>query len=628
MKTHTFSGIRGQGTFLGDAAKRIFGPFVLNENSDSIEKNINLARILVGLGIFHSYLDILGYSIFLDPQNQTKAISVLALSFLFTIGLFTPLACGLLIYFFSAPLIPYLGTMVLIIFLWGMFFAGVGRRWSIDAYLFNFTSTQRLLKYLYAFSLAPNNENFSKIRFFVLFLFWCICVRAMAFHFDDSYWLNGQTLQLLFTTPYLTDHYLYFQKFSQMFPLTYDVLCKLSLFVQSAWELLLIPLMYFWWGRIFVMVQGMAFFIASILFLVLGYLPYYEICMWIFLFNYSQCLNLKQGRLYYDDRCNLCKKTVTLLKVVDFYDRIEVTGLSQAPSKIKDIFLNDIQIVYQEGEEIYSAFNAYYRICRNIFPFCLLFPLFFAGKVTGLGEKAYNWVALRRIKMFGVCEPYFYTPKTRLPFKAGRWSSGVFGVFLVISILTATTAKESALFGQRDVNVMNKFDLGMGAPGIVLIETEANGQFERTVPFMDLNGGRLSYLRNDLLYFSRSLIWQRQFAHQKSPNDLSQGFIYSFQKLGQAVGVLDACLRRSNGLRYYRADLYVKELKNGPSFNFWGDPNKVRSHSFSVDMDKLNRSEPKCQQTFNLPPGHLYSNTRIGLTDSFYKNGPDKANKD
>jgi len=79
----------------------IFRPFVLNENPDFIEKNINLDRILVGLGIFHSYLDILGFSIFLSPEGELKAISVLALSFLFTIGLFTPFACGLLIYFLS-----------------------------------------------------------------------------------------------------------------------------------------------------------------------------------------------------------------------------------------------------------------------------------------------------------------------------------------------------------------------------------------------------------------------------------------------------------------------------------------------------------------------------------------------
>ena len=609
---------------MGDTIKKIFGPFTLNENSDFIEKNINLARILVGLGIFHSYLDILGYSIFLTPQNEIKAISVLALSFLFTIGLFTPIACGLLIYFFTAPLVSYLGTMVLIILLWGMFFIGVGRRWSVDAYLLKFTPTQRLIRYLYIFSLPLGKVSLSRIRFLVLFLFWCLCVRAMAFHFDDSYWLNGKTLQLLFTTPYLTDHYLYFQKFSQMFPLAYDLLCKAGLFIQSFWELLLFPLMYFWWGRIFVMTQGIAFFLASIFILILGYLPYYEICMWIFLFNYPHCLNLKQGSLYYDDRCNLCKKTVNLLKFFDFYDCIEVTGLSQAPKEIKNVFSKDIQIVYQERNNIYSAFNAYYRICKNIVPFCLLFPLFFAGKVTGLGERTYQWVALRRIRLFGVCEPYFYTPEKRLTFKAGKWSVEIFSAFLVVSLLTALIAKESSVFGQRDISVMNKPDLTMGAPGIVLIETDAKGKFKRTVPFMDINGGRLGYLRNDLLYFSRSLTWQRSYLHQSQFSAFSKDFLLSFQKLGQAVGALDVCLRQSEGLRYYRADLYIKELKSNHSFNFWGDPNKVWSHSFSVDMDKLKSFEPKCQRTYDLPPGHLYSAQRIDLTDSFYEQGLDQ----
>ncbi len=626
------------------AYKIIFRPFTVKENSDFIEKNTNLARILVGLGIFHSYLDVLGYSIFLTPQNELKAICALILSFLFTIGLFTPLTCGLLIYYFAYPIIPYLGTMVLVILLWGMFFIGVGRRWSVDAYLLKFPSTQRFLKYLYIFSLPLGNISLAKIRFLTLFLFWCVCVRAIAFHVDDSYWLHGETLQLVFATPYLTDHYLYFQQFSQMFPLIYDLLCKLGLFVQTFWEFFLFPLMYFWWGRIFVMVQGMAFYLASIFILILGYLPYYEICMWIFLFNYSQCLNLKKGRLFYDDRCNLCKKTITLLKSVDFYDRIEVTGLSKAPPTIQKAFSNNIQIVYQEKGDLFSGFSAYYQICKNIFPFFLLFPLFFIGKVTGLGEKAYNWVGQRRIRLFGVCEPFFYASVTRIFFKTGKLAVKFFGLFLIISILIAVGSSRFSklslcsnqlslfglcfnkfpLLGQGNVNVLNSTDLKLGGPGIVLIETDANGKFKRTVPFMDLNGGRLSYLRNDLLYFQHSLIWQRKYTRLKDVTNLSKDFIVSFRGLGEEVGVLDACLRQSSGLRYYRADLFVKKIKSGPSFNFWGEPEKAASHSFSMDMDQLKITTPECQWAYNLPPGHLYSANRIALTDAAYKNSPDK----
>jgi len=600
--------------------KKAFRPFIIKENSDFIEKNINLARILVGLGIFHSYLDMLGYSILLTPQIEFKAIVVLALSFLFTIGLFTPLICGILIFYFAYPIVPYLGTMILVMLLWGMLFIGVGRRWSIDAYLLKSPSTQRLLKYLYVLSLPLGNINLSKIRFFVLFLFWCVCVRAMTFHLDDPYWLHGETLQLLFTTPYLTDHYLYIQKFSQMLPLTYDLLCKLGLFIQSFWEFLLFPLMYFWWGRVFVMVQGMAFYLASIYILILGYLPYYEICMWIFLFNYPQCLGLKKGRLFYDDRCNLCKKTVNFLKVIDFYDRIEVTGLSQAPPRVQSTFSNDMQIVYQEKEDLFSGFTAYYRICKSIFPFCLLFPLFFIGKITGLGDRIYNWVALRRAKLFGVCEPYFYTSGNRPLFKAGRWSVKFFGLFLIVSILLALFSSQVSLLGQRDVVVMNDSDLKLGAPGIVLIETDANGKFERTVPFMDLNGGRLSYLRNDLLYFSYSLHWQRKYTLLEDTKKLTEDFMFSFRKLGEVVSILDACLRQSSGLRYYKADLYVKKLESNPSFKYWGEPEKVASYSFSMNMDQLKASEPKCQQAYNLPPGHLYSDKRTSLTNAAYLN--------
>ncbi len=613
--------------FWKQAYKKSFRPFLIKESSEVIEKNINLARILVGLGIFHSYLDSLGFSILLLPQSTFKAITVLALSVFFMIGLFTPLTCGLLIYHFISPVVPYLGTMVLIMLLWGMLFIGVGRRWSIDAYLLNSPHTQRLIKYLYAFSLPSGNVSLAKIRFFILFLFWCVSVRAMVFHLDDSSWLHGKTLQLIFTTPYLTDHYLYFREFSQMFPLAYDLLCKSGLFIQSFWEILLFPLMYFGWGRIFVMVQGMAFFLISLLLLNLGYLPYYEICMWIFLFNYPQCLNLKKGRLFYDDRCNLCKKTVTLLKIIDFYDRIEVTGLSQAPVRVQKAFPNDTPIIYGEKEDLFAGFSAYYQICKNIFPFCFLFPLFVAGKVTRLGGRAYSWVALRRKKLFGVCEPFFYSSKNRQHFKPEKWSVKFFSLFLIASILSTLISSQLPLLGQGRVDVMSADDLKMGAPGIVLIETYDNYEFKRTVPFMDINGGRLSYLRNNLLYFNYSQGFQRLFTKEKNPNRISEDFKKSFETLAQVVGILDSCLSESSGARYYRADLYLKELKSNSSFEFWGMPKKVHSYLFSVNMKQLKISEPKCQRVYNLPPGHLYSDKRIGLTRSFYKNGPRTENK-
>ena len=270
MKTHTFTDAPIQENRLNRITEKIFRPFILDESSDFIEKNINLARILVGLGLFHSYLDILGYSIFLTPESTFRVITVLVLSVLFTVGFFTPLVCGLLIWNIAHPIVGYLGTMVLVTLLWGMFFAGVGRRWSLDAYLFKSAYTRKFIKYLYLFSLPLGPDSFGKVRFLTLFLFWWLCVRAMFFHLDDSVWLEGNTLQLVFSTPYLTDHYQYFQKFSESFPRIYEILCALALFIQSFWELLIIPLMYFAWGRIFVLVQGVAFFLASLFVLNLG----------------------------------------------------------------------------------------------------------------------------------------------------------------------------------------------------------------------------------------------------------------------------------------------------------------------------------------------------------------------
>ena len=276
----------------------------------------------------------------------------------------------------------------------------------------------------------------------------------------------------------------------------------------------------------------------------------------------------------------------------------------------------------------FQALAPIIKYAKISFPSSFCPPPLFLAKISGLGDKTYNWVALRRKRLFGVCEPYFYTSKNISPFKAGKWAVKFFSLFLIASLVIVLFSRKyslesSVLFGQKDVSVMNKSDLGMGAPGVVLIETDANGKFKRTVPFMDLNGGRLSYLRNDYLYFHLSLPWQRKYTYLKLSNEFSKDFIFSFQKLGEAVGVLDSCLKQSSGLRYYRTDLYVKKLKSNPSFQFWGEPQKIASHSFSVDMDQLKSSEPKCLRAYNLPPGHLFSAKRIDLTNSFYKNNLD-----
>ena len=66
------------------------------------------------------------------------------------------------------------------------------------------------------------------------------------------------------------------------------------------------------------------------------------------------------------------------------------------------------------------------------------------------------------------------------------------------------------LFAQGPVDVMNRLDIErVGQHFFVVCEVDESGVPVRVVPYLDDAGGRLDYLRNDLLYYRYALPWQR-----------------------------------------------------------------------------------------------------------------------
>lgn len=120
----------------------------------------------------------------------------------------------------------------------------------------------------------------------MILLFWGINVSAIVFHAADRLWLKGQVLQLVLTTPYLSDHSPMFVAWRDAHPFSYDLFGKAALLVQCVWELFLLPLMFWKWGRHFVKVQGLVFFVFSLVFLNLEYLPLFELLWWLLLFGH------------------------------------------------------------------------------------------------------------------------------------------------------------------------------------------------------------------------------------------------------------------------------------------------------------------------------------------------------
>lgn len=286
--------------FLSYSQDKICEHFSLNLSQKHFEITIAVIRIAFGLLMLHRFYDIKGFIVIADSPIQSYIDLNTSLGIFFSLmiifGVFTPIA--ILFLLFNCLAFPnYAGGLfnqVACICSWGLLFFGAGRAFSLDSYLKEIEFLKTALGKVYSFVPKFSKENIALTRFVLLMMFWGICVSAMMAHFYDSFWREGKVLQLLLTTPYLCDHYLFFQLIADKFPMLWNLGCKFGLIVQAVWEFFLIPLMFFRWGRVFVAIQGFAFFIISVFFINLGTLPATEFIMWSMLFAYPVCFKLNQ----------------------------------------------------------------------------------------------------------------------------------------------------------------------------------------------------------------------------------------------------------------------------------------------------------------------------------------------
>jgi hypothetical protein len=145
---------------------------------------------------------------------------------------------------------------------------------------------------------------------------------------------------------------------------------------------------------------------------------------------------------------------------------------------------------------------------------------------------------------------------------------------------------------------------------IVVFETDGASQAVRIIPFMDIEGGRLNYLRNDLLYFRHSGLWQRSSITEKFENGNTAHPSEYTKRLIHQVVELDACLTGLNAPRFYYAKIFVRQMV--PTSGFWGWTPAVETAHTSVYLNNQDmiRLRKKCPYAFNLPPGHFFEKQR------------------
>jgi hypothetical protein len=501
--------------------------FELPVEEGLFRRTVEVCRVLIGVGMMHRYLDIGGFVVAAPhPGLAERDVLVATLvSAAVTFGLLTPVALlGLLYFTLYTPFGFTIGHQVVTLIAWMLLFAGAGRRWSVDAWLLRLPNLSKFFRTLYVLEVPFSPRSFGLMRLIGLWLFWTISFGAMAFHFKDELWLEGNVLQILLATPYLTDYAAAAGAFRDSSPAFYGLLGTAAIVVQGTFELFAWPLCLLRWGRVFVAAQWLAFIVVRGIFMNLGYLAYEELVLWLFLFT---------------------------LKPWTVWNHRVLLRPAEQPAE----------------EVLRPGFRG--MVLRLFVGAAIVVSSYFTVANTARVNMPQGTVALP------------FPSKTVL-----------------------------RLFSQWPVDVFNKADMSMGAQQLVIVETDNEGSPLRVVPFLDHRGGRLSYLRNDFMYFGMSLPWQRFTREQQ----LQTGPGLAFR-----VGLVDAALQPGDGTRHYAALLFTQEIEPFSGYHRWSSSKFRGGFRFEVADEYLKSRKPPTLPAYDLPPGHATQGERLARTWEYVK---------
>ena len=508
-----------------DVLNRLVGPFTPRE-PEHFAIRIAIVRILFALVLTHKYANNIAFAVISPGADEIVFRSTIAvvLGLLLFIGFLTPLVlAGWLVFLWHFAIMPNLGDQAAIIVLWGLLLGGAGRLLSLDSLLVGWSRLgSRIISKLYVFALDREPKGAATVSFLMVALYWGLGTAAMAGHFVFDLWKNGRILELITTLPYYNDFYGQFAELRETRPVFFWLYCRVGWFLQSFWELFLLPLMYWRLGRNFAMVQGLLFFVASIFTINLGYLPFFEVCWWLLVFA----------------------------PVPSFLNAIIPKPFAwSAPSR--------------------KTLRVSYSICVLVFALSLTFSV---SEVSCLLVHDSFCSVSRRI------EPL------------------------------------SRYIGQRSIDVFNQAEVDSARLNLVMYETDGNGSPLRIVPYLDNNGGRLAYMRNDLLYYGYSIWWQRAPLKELfADGDFNRPEKQTLN-LTKALAILDSCLRSGPQNRLYEVAVFKRDRADD-KFLQWGPSEKVGRFKVPFDFKSdLKGREQHCRRAFRISPPHFLETQRTANT--------------
>lgn len=419
---------------------------------------VEMVRIAVGLIAAYRYGEILFASI--HSSNVTAIIwsgFAVCLSLLVAVGLFAQIAIFLLMSSSNILIDNYigastLGTMVLSIVLLMCLLAPAGTSLSVDSFMVRRGGRSGgLIERLWLFGSRSSSEKIVAAKFAALSAYYCICLYSVTWHLNDEAWLSGFVISWTLLSPAANPKYAEIVWWlHENFPWLAVNLGRIACYGMFVWYIALLPAVII--GGLFlriIVIWSLAFFLISTFVLPLSYLGVYELLFWFALFAKGPIFGGKENKIvvFFDDRCNLCDRTVRFLSLVDIFHLLDFLPirsnleLARKYGITLEVGLQDLVGVQLQSQRVYQGYSLYSKLTRIILLLWPLAPLLLLGQVLKVGPIIYRWVAERRIRLFGVCtfskvrqRPVYHDQSQRDKERRPVYSFAIFMTVVVLSI--------------------------------------------------------------------------------------------------------------------------------------------------------------------------------------------------
>ena len=552
---------------------------IYNVESEIIK--LNVLRIILGICLlFRTF----GNLVFVSVGDVNSAhimllcLVIIAATFLI-IGLFVPLA-ALCLFVFNRQIDLNIGsytlsTDVLQMLLIIIIFTPLGTRLSMR-------SSKRFNGLLG----VPTTERIRVVKFAAAMSYGLLCLFSVLEHFFDDGWMKGYVIAQALTSPATSPRFEAFRTLQNLSPQLFFGTTQFLTLVMIAWELLFIPLLLA--GRAyrhFAILWGLSFICVSSLFLNVQWLPSYELILWGMLFWSKLGLNIDRKadiEIFYDDRCNLCDRTVRSVRMVDLFsvtnfsplslnkDRMQSLGVSTAQA------LTDLVGVDAKSGKIIAGYEFYIELTKRVMLLWPLWPVLTLGYATGIGPAIYRFIADRRTRLFGVCTraPEYQPPKeptmVERPFVVRAFVIS----YLVMTALfmyrtpmarewfkvpTWTAFNATAIYGLTPINVFNQSLMPLAENYFTITARTRNGDNE-LLPFIGKKGEHLSWqLWSDQAFIGGGLSWKIARMGTTSPCYIAKNDDALFKKIIDYYGA-------DEKTDSFRVDYFHQRLPVYPDF--------------------------------------------------------------